>query len=345
MSSLQDMFCTPEFYPMKINFRRRVIQFVRMSRESYRESVFLDTRTRHLGKGTYEIKVDDLLLAASITCPEQPIIHYILHTTFCCSTLLARYFELLPYCFVLKEPILLTQLALTQSQSTTVWQETFDLVLRLLTRTYSKGQCIVIKPHEPVNSLATKLLAHNHRATATFLGTSLRSFLLSVLKSQERRDWVRRRAVEIETAASTYPSLENIKARQLTDAHSIAYLWLVNRFLCRQFVSTLGSSRLLVLDGEHLVDSPVETLRAVASTASIPFDDQLLDWLASHPYMRNYSKDSRKPYDALTRHRELTELENRYGGEADEGFEWGVSHGAGLVHWSTQTDASHAVQK
>lgn len=302
------------------------MQFVRMCRENYRDSVFLDSRTRHQGAGIYEVKVDDLLLAVSMSRPAQPIVHYILHTTFCCSTLLARYFELLPYCFVLKEPALLTQLALVHDQPATVWQESFDLALRLLTRTYDPGQYVVIKPHEPVNSLATKLLAHNPRATITFLSTSLRSFLLSVLKSKERRDWVRRRTFEIHATALAYPSLSNIKPNDLTDPERIAYLWLVNHFICRELVSNVSCSRLAVLDGDHLVGCPFEALRTVASMAGIPLDDKTLESLVLQPLMRRYSKDQGRPYDAVARRRELAELEDRYGGEADKGFDWGTCH-------------------
>jgi hypothetical protein len=166
-----------------MDFARSVLKFVRMSRDTYRDSVFLDDRTRFLGNQAFEMLLDDILFAAS--CKPKAIrpIHYILHTTFCCSTLLSRYFELLEFCFVLKEPLLLTQLALTPPQSVSQWDVVFDVGVKLLTRTYEPNQIVVIKPHEPCNVLAERLLKHDDRSTVTFLITPLRQFLLAILKS------------------------------------------------------------------------------------------------------------------------------------------------------------------
>src|SRR6267154_1808610 len=104
MTFVRQVFSSPEFYPLRIDFQRRIVQFVRMSRDTYRRSVFLDFRTQHLGTGVYEIRLDDLLFGIADLPTANKAVHYILHTTFCCSTLLARYFELLESCFVLKEP-------------------------------------------------------------------------------------------------------------------------------------------------------------------------------------------------------------------------------------------------
>ncbi len=57
----------------------------------------------------YSIQADDLFglqaTARNRTC-------YVLHSAFCCSTLPARYLQLIPLCFVLKEPRLLTDMAM-----------------------------------------------------------------------------------------------------------------------------------------------------------------------------------------------------------------------------------------
>lgn len=332
LNTMYDVFESPEWYPIRINWLRRTLEFVRMSPDSYKESVFLDSRTRHLGKGIFDIRLDDLLLAALTSPPQAKIVHYILHTTFCCSTLLARYFELVPSCFVLKEPAVLTQLALSPDpQSSPLWQEVFDLCLRLLTtRTYGSEEFVIIKPHEPVNSIVTTLLERNARASATFISTDLRFFLLSVLKSQERRDWVRRRVASMEVPEVLCPDLANINRNGLADAEAAAFLWSVNRALCWQLASIVDGARLFVLDAEKLLTSPAAVLRAVAAIARVPIDGQALEQLISHPSMRKYSKDPARPYDASARRVELTDMEGRYGSEASRGLEWAASHGVRL---------------
>lgn len=334
INSLGNLFISPEFYPLSIDFQKHTVRFVRMSRDAYRQSVFLDGRVRHLGTDRYEIRIDDLLLGAANTSPVTKPAHYILHTTFCCSTLLARYFELHPHCFVLKEPGLLTQLALEFGRWDLPWREVYNLGVRLLTRTYEPGEFVVIKPHEPVNVLASLLLRDNAQTTLTFLSTPLRSFLLSVLKAQERRDWVQRRIHGTAASASACPALADINLGELRDPEAAAYLWLVNQFLCTELISGPFQSRVLILDGGQVAGSPGEVLSAVGAISGIPLDEELIGRMLNHPSVQRYSKNLSRPFNASSRQHELAELESYWGAEADIGVEWAVAHGMGRFNLS-----------
>src|SRR5215471_9372434 len=127
MNRLQDLFTSPDLYPLILDVERNALTFLRMSPESYRDSVFLDLRAQPAEAGKYTIRVDDLLLAAARSSPVPKRVHYILNSAYCCSTLLARYFELLPTCFVLKEPPLLAQVATITSLPRRRWHELFEL--------------------------------------------------------------------------------------------------------------------------------------------------------------------------------------------------------------------------
>ena len=166
MNLLQDLFASPEWHAFTIDLERRAVTFARLSREQYREYVLLGTElAEQFGFDLYELRLDDVLLAAAgLPLVPRPV-HYILHTAFCCSTLLARYFELLPECFVMKEPQLLAQIGLMSTQSVTEWHEMFSLSLRLMTRTYVPQEFPVVKAHVPTNVLGKELLGHNPQAT------------------------------------------------------------------------------------------------------------------------------------------------------------------------------------
>lgn len=330
MNHFCQLFNSPELYPLRVDFRRQVVNFVRMSPETYLSSVFLDGRTHRLGSNSYDVRIDDLLLAAESMPFEANVVHYILHPTFCCSTLLARYFELLPSCFVLKEPVLLTQLALT-SRSSRGWREAFELCGKLLARTYTPGQFVVIKPHEPCNILGADLLRQNARVTITFLRTPLRDFLLAILKAKERRAWVKRRIPQVQQSV-TVPSLAHVDTSWLQDAEAAAYLWMVNHFLCHQLSSGEYRSRVLVLDGERVAESPEESLRAVSGAFGLFLTDEQVHWMVKHPSAGRYSKDLSKPYDAISRRKERAELEDSWGAEADLGMEFCASHASGALH-------------
>ena len=58
---LTTLFHSPEFYPQWMDFEKNALHFVHMSRESYRNSVFLDVRTQHLGDPIQKVNLDDVL--------------------------------------------------------------------------------------------------------------------------------------------------------------------------------------------------------------------------------------------------------------------------------------------
>jgi len=320
------IFDSPELYPLRIDFQKRMISFVRMSQETYRNSVFLDTRTQYLGKEVYESRVDDILLRDACVSPVAKRVHYILHPTFSCSTLLARYFELVPSCIVLKEPMLLTQMALVPQATVRDWDQLFLMSVRLLTRTYSPDDLAVIKVHEPCNALASRLLDCDDRATITFVIGPLRQFVLAVLKSKYRRDWVRTR-VPFAAIAAQCPPLMHINPGDLSDAEAAACLWLVNRFLYEQLRSGKHRARVHGLNGNHLADSPAATLRAVMSKCSLALDEPRLKMMIENPLVSRYSKDVSRRYGAVQRHEEMAELECRFGADADGAMQWAASRG------------------
>ena len=326
MNLLRDLFRSPELYPVKIDLDRRMVHFVRMLPENYRNSVFLDLRTKHSGN-EIEIRLDDLLLAAAAESTSKPV-HYIFHISFCCSTLLARYFELLPSCFVLKEPRLLAQVALMPHQPEGPGDDVFNLAVKLLNRTYAPEQMAVIKPNDWCNSLAGALLAHNSRATITFLMAPLRQYLLAILKAEERRDWVKKRIRTAGKEAAGYAPLGTVDVGRWSVPQAIAYLWLTHRFLCERLVSNGNRSRVLVLNGEQLLENPSRSLNAIMQTCGLAVSAEELQFLISHPSISKYSKDLSRPYDASSRQKEMEELQNCWGKEADTGMEFALAHGA-----------------
>lgn len=325
MNSIADLLKSPDFYPLQIDQKKRSIKFVRMSRASYRESVFLDLRLRHMGE-TLELKLDDLLLqAGKLPAADRPV-HYILHISFCCSTLLARYFELLPNFFVLKEPRLLAQLAVSRHLQDIPWDEWFNLAVKLLSRTYERDEIVVIKPNDWVNSIGSILLRHNPRATSTFLMAPLRAYMLSILKSEERRGWVRERAAKAVADVKLCPRLADVDPRQLTVPEAVAYLWLAQRVVCEQMTKEMGR-RMVVMSGDDLAQNPQVALRKLTRSLSLPVDEKVIDWATKQPSVQRYSKDLSRPYDAESRTQEHSELERCWGREAEAGVAWAGAHG------------------
>jgi hypothetical protein len=328
MSVPLELFTSPEFYPLQAKFDRNAFLFVRMSRTDYQHFTFLatdfvDTQTN----STLEIRIDDLLLASAGTRLVLKPVLYIFHMAYCCSTLLARYFELLPLCFVLKEPQLLAEFALAPRQWDARWNEGFDLCIRLLSRTYNSYEVPVIKVNVPCNALGDRLLRDNPQATIIFLKAPLRIFVLAALKSQIRRRRVRYWVTKLIEQASPNSQIANINPDQLTDSQVAVVFWLLNDDLSNQLISGPHSTRVTVLDSEHLADAPQEVLPGIFERCGFPLGNEEFKALIDHPSIRRHSKHPSRPYDAAARRQDLVSAEHSWGREALEGIEWACAQG------------------
>lgn len=327
MTSVQELFRSPEWYPLTIDFKRQTLKFIRLTPEAYRDYIFLSLKSalRH-DEDFYEVRLDDVLYAGANTPKVRQPVHFILHTAYCCSTLLARYFELLPGCVVLKEPNLLAEIALAEGQAPQ-WQDSFELSARLLARTYQVNDMAVIKTHVPCNTLAQKLLQQNSDATVSFLMPPLRSFLLAVLKAKDRRYRVRSWSRHFARIAAKPPQLSEINPDSLTDGATAAYWWMINQFLCEQLSQSPYASRMVALHADRVADFPQETIKSVAALCGRNLTEEQVDLVANHPTISRYSKDPSRPYDASVRRLEIAELERCWGSEADAAVDWIASRG------------------
>jgi hypothetical protein len=335
---MPSLLTSPDWYPLRLDLKQHLLTFVRMSPASYRRSSFLDYRAIRSSPEECALNLDDLLLSfRHPTAPRAPL-HFILHSAFCCSTLLARYLELVPRCLVLKEPDVLTQLAcmrppflspaglLAPENGAGNWRQLLDLCLRLLARRYCADEVVVIKANDLCNPLGTVLMEHDLETKILFLSIGLRTFLLSVLKSEQRRAWLRERLRFAKRDAARAEKMSNIDPASLSDAQGGAYLWMLNQMFCRRLQTRENNERLLLLDGEHVAERAEETLRIVADFFGLNAQNGGLFRAAAHPIVSAYSKNPSLPYDAERRRRDLAKLEARLLDEVEEGVGWAAEN-------------------
>jgi len=331
MNLPQHLFANPEFYPAGIDIKRYAINFIRMSREAYEKSSFLDDRLWRTSAEECSAGIEDLFC---LPVPARPRVCYVLHSAFCCSTLLARYLQLIPSCFVLKEPLLLTQIAMAMPDSVGAgesnpipdvdpyWLRVLDLSLDLLGRVYIPGQTVIIKAAPACNSLGQLLLERDERSRIVFVSIALRTFILSTLKSAGRRQWLRQRLPFLTHVARSIPELAGIDPRYFSDSKVAAYQWLVNESLRGQLTTGANSSRVITFDGEAIAETPGSVVRSVSRHFDLIGDDYQIEELMGHETARRHSKTPAALYDANTRRAEFTILEGTFGAEAQTGIEW-----------------------
>ena len=134
----------------------------------------------------------EAVAAAQALAPPPP--RFIFHSAYCCSTMLARAFDLPGAAMGYKEPQILNDavgLRLREGDPRQV-AAALDAALWLLARPPARGEVAVIKPSNVVNPLIPAILALRPESRALLLHAPLEAFLGSVARKEiEGRAWVR----------------------------------------------------------------------------------------------------------------------------------------------------------
>jgi hypothetical protein len=320
------LLATPDFFPAKIDWQRQAIVFAQMSRESFRRSTFLDERLVRGGSASFSAGLAELSPNFTTEQAKRPS-HYILHGAFCGSTLMARHLEELPHCFVLKEPELLAQLARSESSRSEAaafgsWMDWFELSLSLLARAYPSDTAVVTKVCDVCNWMGSRLLDHDDRTKIVFLSSPLKTFLLSVLKRDDRRRWCRGRVRQLHGHLVQIPFLTDISVEDLSDGQRAAVLWLLNSFLCNSLLARPDADRVRSLNSEELIRRPLDNLFDAADFFGLTDDEANQAALTALRPLSYHAKDLHLPYDAASRATDLDDAVVRFGGEVRAAISW-----------------------
>jgi hypothetical protein len=337
-SDISALLQQPDFFPLRIDLQRRGVVFVRMSRETFRRSSFLDRRAVLAGPDGRLVHLDELSARLPSRPPSCPA-HFILHGAFCGSTLLACHFEDLPHCLVLKEPQLLAQLANLANAGgagpagSSDWTSWFDLAIRLLSRADAGDAAVLIKAPDQFNWLANCLLERDQTTKVIFLCAPLRIFLLSALKSEDRREWLRSRGRGLRLQLAQVPLREELMTDELTDGQLGAALWLLNSFLCSNLLARSDADRVLVMNSEDLIHHPQEAFQQAVGFLGLTGDQDIRRTLEAFRPINYYSKTPDLPghFDAAIRSAALAAIDKRFGGEVDAALAWAKQMSGGWL--------------
>ena len=331
---LKSTLATCTFYPVRVDLCRRVIWFAEVERETYRQAGFLSPRQARMGEARYGFNLDDVLLHDLGLAIGGGSSHYIFISAFCCSTLLARLLDEVPNSLVLREPTILGQLAMMRygpgtpeanAERERDWQTWAGLGQRLLTRTFEPSQTVIVKAADVCNTMGDVILEHDSRSKGVLLSVGLRTFILSVLKLEDRKKWTRRRAAFWHKTLTLFPALNGVNVAELDDAKKAAYIWLVTGTLWDRFRKQADSERLLLMDGEEVSENPARALRDVTGFFGLPLEESRLQEVLTNPVLNHHAKFTGRAYDAATRRSDRAIWEVRFGAEADSAMEWAAA--------------------
>jgi hypothetical protein len=257
-----------QWVPTHLNPARTELQFLWLPRPVHASVAFLTEQDlRDKAPPAAWLKLAELQLAA---VPPRPA-HYIFHSAFCCSTLLARAFDLPGTAMGLKEPQILNELA-TLMRARSLPGELLAAVAGLLARPFGSGEAVVVKPSNVANLLADPLLRLDERSKAILLHAPLPRFLRSVArKGMWGRIWSRRLSALLRRDPSPQFGFSEAELFEQTDLQSAALAWLLHR---HQFASLLDRypGRVRLLDSETFLSCREDCLTRIGAHFGVAMD-------------------------------------------------------------------------
>lgn len=228
--------------------------------------------------------------------PPAEGLHFIFHSAFCCSTLLARALDIPGVSMGLKEPEVVNQLAALARQGRSAPGQ-LNLVTRLLGRPFGAGEAVVVKASNVSNLLIDALMTAAPDARALLLYAPLPRFLRSVAsRGLWGRTWGRRLFAVLRHDLRVDLGYSETELFEQTDLQVVALAWLLH---LRHFADLLQRmpGRLRALDCDSFLANRAATLMRVAELFGLALDPEQCGQLASGTVFSEHSKEIGRQYD------------------------------------------------
>jgi hypothetical protein len=287
--------------------------FRRVPRETHRAATFLTDE--YLPADTAAPLVVRRAEARAAAPAPAPL-HWIFHSAFCCSTLLARAMDHPGAAMGLKEPAVLNDLIgwRRRGEPGPDLAAVLDDTLALLARPFAAGEAVVVKPSTIANGFAPALLTLRPDSAALLLYAPLATYLGSVAKKElEGRLWVRTLLIGMLDDGLARFGYAPRELLALTDLQVAALGWLGQHALFAELVERFGAARVRTLDSATLMARPRAALAALAALYRLRLDDAALDSIVAGPAFTRHSKFG-NAFDAAARaaeHRDAATLHAR----------------------------------
>lgn len=276
-----------QWLPMHIDLAAGVMKFVWLPRAAQSQLPFLSVQ--YLNGRSDPVQVVPLSQLPVTSPPGKPP-HYIFHSAFCCSTLLARALDVPGVSMGLREPQLLIELA-ALARAQRLESGRLEQCIGLLARPFGTGEMVVVKPGNEANVLAERLLSLDQRSRALLLYAPLPRFLRSIArKGMWGRIWGRRLFALLERDGYARLGFSVAELFEQTDLQVAALAWLLHQ---AHFSRLLGAypDQIRIVDSETFLANRSESLCALSRHFGLPADEQRWEAVATGPVFREHSKE------------------------------------------------------
>jgi hypothetical protein len=324
VAPMGDVIRDRRWFPEDFHAPRQMLSFVFAEREVLAREPFLDHRWQQEHLLRRQVGLVDL--AAEMPSEAPPALCFLWHTSFCCSTLLARALDSPGRCLSLPEPMVLVSIADARRAGLIEqgWHLSRlpEIVFRLLARSEASGARVLIKP----SNFANVLVADAARLTAgksLFLYSDLESFLVSVLKSGlPLRKYVRRLFSNLIGPLRDQLPWPQAEIFQMSDLEIAALVWHLQILEFRTAWRLLAPGRAASLDCATLLSRPEDVLHRVIAFYGLPLsEDHVSNVLAGNTF-RRHAKIPTVVFDAQQRAEQTGQILHQHGDDIARVVEW-----------------------
>lgn len=312
------LLADPEWFAHRYVEGDDAFRLIRLARGEHAEMPFLTDDYLGTARPFHDISATDCLSALG-----RGELHFLFHSAFCGSTLLARALDRPGLAMGLSEPLALNDVVGFRRRGAPppAVARLADGALRLLARPFGAGEAVVVKPSNLLNPLAELLMAIQNDAKAVFLFAPLETFLISVVrKGLHCRIWVRELLegylregyVDLGFAADDY--------FKLSDLQVAAVGWLAQHARFGELAAKLDG-RIGTLDANLMTARPAEAISVVAAHYGLIADAATVAEIVAGPAFGKHSK-SGAAFDAGQRSREYAAARSAHGEEIGMVLAW-----------------------
>lgn len=282
--NIADTLLDARWYPHRFDAAGNVIQFIPVDRSILSAATFLTdaylpvpSRPRIIG-------------CAEAAAVKSPAPHFIFHSAYCCSTLVANALDLPGVSFGLKEPVMLNDISGWRRRGGQPAEivTALQTAMKLLGRPQGPGENVIIKPSNVINALAPAMLAASPESQALLLYTPLQNYLASIAKKgMWGRLWVRDLFVKLSKDGLTDYGFTPEDVIQQTDLQIAAIGWLAQHRLFAAIEDRFGPQRIRSLQSENLLANPEAVMQQLCDHFNLRPSHEMLAETIKKTFARN----------------------------------------------------------
>ncbi|HEX8308298.1 MAG TPA: hypothetical protein VF645_07745 [Allosphingosinicella sp.] len=283
----------PAWLPHRYDESLDAVHFVRLTREEHRSVTFVTDEYIPAGAPRLVLRRSDVA-AALAQRPPAPL-HFIFHSAYCCSTVLARAFDIEGVSMGLKEPLILNDMVGWKRRGADPLRlgAILDSTLTLLAQPFAPGEAVVVKPSNILNVMAPAMLGLRPRSGALLLYAPLPDFLRSIArKGLWGRRWVRELFIGQLRDGIVDLGLGEQQYLDLTDLQVAAAGWLAQQDLFERLVDRFGAARVRTLDSAALMARPRDSMERLSDLFGLGLDEQAIGKVLAGPAFTSHSKSN-----------------------------------------------------